>query len=261
MSNLYYGLISVLLVATVAGIMSCFVLWRSTEYFADAMSHALMVGAALALAVNVNQMVIMVLMSLILAVIVVFFISKTHNENLVISILSNGLMALSIIIVFFFKGSGYEDFDEFLLGEVSKLGVTEFIIVLCLSLISFFMFFYRKEEWLLISVNKEISLVDISNKKRLDIEYYILMSVFIAITIKIVGILLITSILTIPAAIARFYSKDVVSMICISVVVSTLSSVVGIVVEHAFDIPFAAIVVGIEFVVFVFSAIINRRYI
>ncbi|CAK8162752.1 putative Zinc transport system permease protein [Candidatus Xenohaliotis californiensis] len=252
------SIVVVLLIAAVAAVIGCFVVWRKIEYFGDALSHSLMIGAAVALFVDIDQMLIMAAMSLMLAVIVVNLSNSAHGENLVVSILANGLMAFSIVIVFFFKGSGYESFEEFLLGEVKSLSFTDIYVALTLVLLAIFMFYLRWDKWLLISVSKDLSMVDIPNKKRLDMEYYALLSLFIAVTIKIAGILLVTSVLTIPAAIARFYAKNIPSMVFYSLIISLTATALGLFIDYCYGVPFASVTVSLEFTAFVLISLIRK---
>jgi len=103
-----------------------------------------------------------------------------------------------------------------------------------------------------ISVNEELARVDGISVEKVRFLFMILLALVIAIALKVVGILLITALLIIPAATARLYSRSPRQMVLLSVVIAILSVVLGLYSSLQWDFPAGpAIVVGAALLFFV----------
>ena len=192
-------------VAIVTGPLGCFVIWRRLAYFGDTLSHSALLGVALAILLEVNitlaVFVISVLMGL--ALLMLRQIAPLSSDALL------GLLAHSTaigLIALSFMTWVRVDLLGFLFGDVLAInqfdllviGLGGTIVLLVLKLIWRSLF--------AATVSPEIARAEGLQPERAEIIFMILMASVIAISMKIVGVLLITALLIIPAATARCFS-------------------------------------------------------
>jgi zinc transport system permease protein len=234
---IWRALIAGLVVAAVAGPLGTFVVWRRMAYFGDSLSHSALLGIALGILTGVNTTLSLLLVCLGIAVLVVWMESRqrlSHDTLLGIfahSSLSLGLVALSLI-----QGLRI-DLMAYLFGDILAVTTTElyWIMVGGGAVLMALLMIWRP--LLALTVNEDLAQVEGVRVDLMRLLFMLLMALVVAVSIKLVGVLLITSLLIIPAAVARQFARSPEQMALLAALAGALSVVGGLFVSMQWDTP------------------------
>jgi zinc transport system permease protein len=193
--------------ALVAGPLGCFVVWRRMAYFGDTMAHSALLGVALAFLFEINLMAGVFIVAA-LASLALLFLQRhgTLSTDALLGILSHSTLALGMVMVAFMSWVRI-DLMSFLFGDI--LAVTRFDIAMIYGggamVLAVLAWLWRP--LLAATVNHDIAEAEGLRPARARLVFMLLMAAIIAIAMKIVGILLITSLLIIPAAAGRRFAS------------------------------------------------------
>jgi len=109
-----------------------------------------------------------------------------------------------------------------------------------------------------ISVNEDLARVDGTPVARVRFTFMVLLALVIAVALKVVGILLITALLIIPAATARMFSKSPLQMVMFAIIISELSVFLGLYSSLQFDLPAGAAIVVAAMLLFLISRLVVK---
>ena len=240
-------------VAIVTGPLGCFVIWRRLAYFGDTLSHSALLGVALAILLEVNitlaVFVISVLMGL--ALLMLRQIAPLSSDAL-LGLLAHSTLAIGLIALSFMTWVRV-DLLGFLFGDVLAInqfdllviGLGGTIVLLVLKLIWRSLF--------AATVSPEIARAEGLQPERAEIIFMILMASVIAISMKIVGVLLITALLIIPAATARCFSSSPEQMAVFAVLIGIFSVIIGLQSSLTWDTPAGPSIVAALLALFIAS--------
>ncbi|WP_322096048.1 metal ABC transporter permease [Pelagibius litoralis] len=240
-------------VALVAGPLGCFIVWRRMAYFGDTMAHSALLGVALALLLEVNVIfgVFTIATGGALALVMLQRQSILPTDAL-LGILSHSTLALGLVLVSFMAWLRI-DLLSYLFGDL--LAVSLFDIVLIygggLAVLGLLALIWRP--LLAGTVSEELAAAEALNPERARLVFMILMAAVIAIAMKIVGILLITSLLIIPAATARRFARGPETMALMAAGLGALAVILGLFGSLEFDTPSGPSVVVAALLLFVVS--------
>lgn len=246
-------------VALVAGPLGCFVVWKRMAYFGDALSHAALLGVALGIGFHLN------LTAAILGIAAVFSLAvlslglrRNYAMDTVLGILAHSMLAIGLVFVSFMKDVRI-DLMSLLFGDVLAVSIPDIqliylgggIVLLWLALI-----------WrplLLLTIHEDIARTQGINAIRIQLQFMLLISVLVAVSIKIIGIVLITSLLIIPAAAARPFSRTPEQMAIIAAIIGMISVVGGLYGSLTWDSPSGPSIIVAALVCFLVANIITMR--
>jgi len=242
-------------VAIVAGPLGCFVVWRRLAYFGDTLSHSALLGVALAILLELNitlaVFVISVLMGL--ALLMLRQIAPLSSDAL-LGLLAHSTLALGLIALSFMTWVRV-DLLGFLFGDV--LAINQFDL-LTIGLGGTVVLLVLRVIWrplFAATVSPEIARAEGLQPERAEVIFMILMASVIAISMKIVGVLLITALLIIPAASARCFSKSPEQMALYSILAGVLSVIAGLQSSLIWDTPAGPSIVAALLLLFAVSTL------
>ncbi|WP_213878140.1 zinc ABC transporter permease subunit ZnuB [Pseudomonas sp. dw_358] len=205
---LLYALLAGLALAIVAGPLGSFVVWRRMAYFGDTLSHAALLGVAMGFLLNVSPTLAVTVGCLLLAVILVTLqhrqplASDTLLGILAPSTLSLGLVALS------FMHDVRIDLMAYLFGDLLAISPSDLYWILGGSAVVLAVVLSLWRPLLAVTVHEELARVEGLPVATLRMALMLLIAIVIAVAMKIVGVLLITSLLIIPAAAAQRHARS-----------------------------------------------------
>ena len=250
---LIYALVAGLLLAIVSGPLGCVIVWRRMAYFGDTLSHAALLGIAIAISADVLPMLgVTVIGCLLAALLFLLERNKQLSTDTLLGILSHSALALGLIVLSVVQDSGKSiNLMAYLFGDILAVNDDELVWIAGVVVVVVTVFAYLWRSLLSISAHEDLARVDGVNVEKTLFVFMLLLALVVAVAIKVVGILLITAMLIIPAAIARLYSSSPKQMLMLSVLFSMLSVVVGLGASLSWDIPTGpSIVVSAAFVFF-----------
>lgn len=261
-SFILYAVAAGLAVALVAGSLGSVVVWRRMAYFGDTLSHAALLGVALAVSVDQLPMAGVILIGLLLAA-MLFWLEKQRelSTDTLLGILSHSSLALGLIVLSVIQSQGYNiNLMAYLFGDL--LAVTQLDLVLMYVTAFFILLVFARllSALISISVDEELARVDGVAVERVRFVFMVLLAMVIAVALKVVGILLITALLIIPAATARLVSRSPRQMVAVSVVFAFIAVLGGMALSLGWDLPAGpAIVISAAGFFFILRLIYNVR--
>tara|TARA_B000000477_G_scaffold12494_1_gene10617 strand:+ start:918 stop:1748 length:831 start_codon:yes stop_codon:yes gene_type:complete len=224
-------------VALVAGPLGCYIVWRRLAYFGDTLSHAALLGIALALLFQVNITLSVFLVSVFVSLSLLTLQRRvTLSTDALLGLLAHSALAFGMVALSFMSWVRV-DLMGFLFGDI--LAVTPFDIAIIwgggLLVLIILMIFWRS--LFAATVNLELAEAEGMKPEQANVVFMLLMAAVIAISMKIVGVLLITSMLIFPAAIARRFAGGPEQMALLSALIGVIAVFGGLFGSLHWDTP------------------------
>jgi zinc transport system permease protein len=241
-------------VAAVAGPLGCFIVWRRLAYFGDTLSHAALLGVALAflLQVNITLAVFAVCLMVSLALLLLQR-QATLSADALLGLLAHSSLALGLVALAFMSWVRV-DLMGFLFGDILAVSVTDLVVIYAggAAVLAVLAVIWRP--LFAVTVSPEIAQAEGINADRYNLVFMLLMASVIAIAMKIVGVLLITALLIIPAATARRLSSTPEQMAVISVFAGIAAVAAGLFGSLEWDTPSGPSIVVAALILFVIAS-------
>lgn len=194
-------------VALVAGPLGCFIVWRRLAYFGDTLSHAALLGVALAFLFEINITLAVFGVSICVSLALLLLQKRaTLSSDALLGLLSHSALAIGLVALAFMTWVRV-DLMGFLFGDILAVTPADIAVVWAGGAIVLFILVLIWRSLFAATVNIELAQAEGMNPERANIIFMLLMAAVIAISMKIVGVLLITALLIIPAAAARRFSS------------------------------------------------------
>jgi len=206
--------------ALMTGPLGCFIVWRRMAYFGDTMAHSALLGVALAFLFEINLTAGVFLVAAAVSVALLFLQRRgALSADALLGILSHSTLALGLVIVAFMTWVRV-DLMGFLFGDILAVSKLDIALIYGGGIFVIAMVAWLWRPLLASTVNDELALAEGMRPEMARFVFMLLMALVIAIAMKIVGILLITSLMIIPAAAARRFASTPEQM-------AVLASLVG----------------------------------
>jgi zinc transport system permease protein len=223
--------------ALMAGPLGSFVVWRRMAYFGDTLAHSALLGIALGflLAIDLNIAVIGVCAAL--AVILVLLRQRQRlADDTLLGILAHSSLSLGLVALAFMEHVRV-DLMSYLFGDILAVAGQDLVwifgggIVVLAALIALW------RPLLAITIHEDIARADGIAVSLVLVGFMLLMAAVIAVAMKVVGILLVTSLLIIPAATARSFARTPEQMAIFAGLVGCVAVLLGLNASFAWDLP------------------------
>lgn len=249
--------LALILVTISSSLLGVFVLWKKLSYFGDALSHSMLLGLVLGVATKTNEVLAVVLFAVFFAFLA-RLISKNHffSKDTIIMILSYFCVAMSLILSdFWFKDFA---FSSYIFGDVLAVQTSDIFLLATIAVISVFYAAFAFRKMLLINVNRDLAKIDGVNVDLWELSFLVLLSVVIALSVRIVGVLLMTALLILPAVISRIFSSSAKQMMLGSLAIAVPAAITSFKIATIYDLTISSVVVVVFFVVFIISLGIKK---
>lgn len=224
-------------VAVVAGPLGCFVVWRRLAYFGDTLSHSALLGVAMAYLVEVDMVLGVFGVSALLAISLLLLQRRANlSSDSILGLLSHSALALGMVAIAILA-SVRVDLMGVLFGDILAVSQMDIAIIYGGGTFILLVLSAIWRPLFATTVNRELAEAEGVQPARTDLIFMLLMAVTVAIAIKVVGALLITALLIIPAAAARRQVLGPESMAVAAAGIGALSVVAGLYGSLSFDTP------------------------
>ncbi len=249
-------------VALVVGALGCFVVWRKMAYFGDSLAHSSLLGIALGLLLGININVGIILVCTFFAIILVWLEQKkVLATDSLLGILAHASLSIGMVVISFLKGQSI-DLHSYLFGDILSVSNVDLYWIYSGAIFVLTLLALNWSSLNLVTICQDLAKAEGVKVLRTQFLLMFLMTMVVAIAINIVGILLITSMLIIPAASARQFARSPHTMAIIASILGVIAVVAGVISSIYFDIPSGpAIVVAavILFAITSLSSLVCRR--
>ena len=240
-------------VAIIAGPLGCFIVWRRLAYFGDTLSHAALLGVALAFLLEIDiTLTVFVVCLLISLCLLVLQRRAGLSSDALLGLLSHSALALGLVALAFMTWVRI-DLTGLLFGDILAVSVTDIAVIAAGGLIVLTVLTLIWHPLFAATVNRELAEAEGMKPDRANLVFMLLMAGVIAIAMKIVGVLLITALLIIPAATARRFASGPEQMAFLAAIIGALSVIAGLFGSLQWDTPSGPSIVVAALALFIVS--------
>ena len=247
-----------LLLALVAGPLGCFIVWRRMAYFGDTLSHSALLGIALGLLLNINmQLTVVIICCLVALLLVLMETRKSLATDTLLGILAHSSLAVGLVLLSFTNTQ--IDLQAYLFGDLLTVTAGELAWLLGGCVLVLIVLLCNWNALLSFTLQPELAQVEGLNITRLRVLLMLIIAIAVAVAMKIVGVLLITSLLIIPAATARIFARSPEQMAFGASLSGCIAVVGGLAASWFLDTPTGPSIVVVAALLFAMSAMVKGR--
>ncbi len=234
---LIYALLGGVGVAVVAGPLGSFVVWRRMSYFGDSLAHSALLGVAIGIFFEINLNIAIIFCALLLALLLVAM-QKQHfiATDTLLGIMAHSSLSLGLVTISFIDDARI-DLMAFLFGDLLAILPEDLLWILFGGLLVLSVLYYYWPQMIAMTINEELAAVEGVPVAKMRLLLMLMIALVIAVAMKIVGVLLITSLLIIPAASARPLSRSPEKMALLASLLGCAAVVIGLLASFEFDTP------------------------
>lgn len=223
--------------ASIAGVLGSILLWKKMAFFGETIANSALLASVIAAILGLNQIITVGVITSAIALIINNLHQKGYlSGDTILSIVSHSALAIGLIFVYAIPAVNVK-IMAFLFGDILALTINDLIIILTISFISIITLFVIWRPLLLTIISDDLAKVEGVNCKLLNNIFMIILSLLVAVAVKLVGILLVTALLIMPPALARFFSRTPEKMAVIASFVGIVAVISGILSSYYFDLP------------------------
>jgi len=247
-------------VALVAGPFGSFVVWRRLAYFGDTLAHSALLGVALGFILHINLTLGIFIICQILAILL--FISQYQRQlasDTLLGIFSHGALSLGLVALAFMDNVRI-DLVSYLFGDILAIGYDDLYWIYGAGGVALLGLIWIWKPLLSITIHEDLARVEGLPVDRINWLFLGLIALIVAIMMKVVGMLLVTALLIIPAATARRFANTPESMALIAMVIGAMSVGLGLWGSFEYDTPSGPTIVVAGCILFIGSILLPRRH-
>lgn len=248
-----------IIIALIAPLIGIFLVLRRYSLIADTLSHVSLAGVAIGLLLKINPLITAIVAAVISSIAIERLrISKRIFGESALSIFLSGSLALAIVLISLAHGFGVDLFS-YLFGSITTVKQTDVYIIgiLGVLVIAAIIAFYK--ELVYVTIDEEAAKVSGIPTKFINILLIILAAFTVALSIPIVGVLLISALIVIPVVTALQFKKSFKNTIIISEAISVFSVIAGIVASFYLNLSPGGTIVLIAIAIFIATFALNKK--
>lgn len=253
------ALLAIVIIAPLMGILGTMAVNNKMAFFSDALGHSALTGVALGVLLGIeNEIISLVAFGVLLALIITRVKNKGNaSGDTVISVFSSTAIALGLLVLSY--GGGFSKYSVFLVGDILSVTQSEILCLFIALIVVLVVWSFVYNKLLLISINRELAASRGVKTVLYENIFVIVVAVVVMLSIKSVGILLINSLLILPAASARNISKNSRSYLGLSVITSVVCGVGGLITSFYINTSAGATIVMALAIVFFVTYVIRKK--
>ncbi len=253
------ALLVALCMGPLCALMGVFVTARRMAFFSDTISHGALAGVALGFWMGFSDPTVpMIVFSLMVAGVLVWLQENTELlSDTILAVVLSGSVALGIVILSSLKGYRGE-IQSYLFGDILAIGWADLRLGFVLLVVVSFGLFSNLTRLTLVTAHPELAHSCGVPVRILNYVFVVALTFVVTLSIRLLGIILVTSLLVIPPAAARSLSCNLRQQICFSVLLGLVASLGGVVGSYHFDAPCGPMIVLVCLVLFVAAFLFGR---
>lgn len=253
------ALAAALLLGPLCALLGVFVTARRMAFFSDTIAHGALTGVALGIWLGLADLTLpMILFSLAIAAGILYLKEKTDLlTDTIMALLLSGSVALGILILSLTKGSRSE-IHSYLFGDILAVQNQDVWFAAILFAVVFIGLFTSLSPLALITASEELAHVSGIPVRTANYLFVLVLTVTVALSIRLLGIILVTSLIVVPPATARNISRNLRQQLVTSVLVGLVGSLAGTMFAYKLDVPCGPAIVLSCIALFILSLAFSR---
>jgi len=226
------ALLAAFLIAPLFALLGTVVVSNRMVFFSDVLGHSSLTGIALGCVLGfADPFWAVVIFAVILAVLINFCKAHTHaSSDTVLGVFFAVVVAAGIVILS--KAGGFAKYTDYLIGDILAVNTGHLWVLAGLLAVVVVYWFYAANALVLMTINQSLARTRRIPVFWLETSFSIVLAVVVAVSIKLVGILIINSLLVLPVAAARLMSRKFSDYTCGAVIISVVSSIAGLICSY-----------------------------
>jgi len=247
------------IIAILASVSGTFVVLKRYSMMSETLAHSALVGVAVGLVAGYNPLWIAVVVAISSAWLIEYLRSSfSLYSDAILAILLSGSLALAVIIVSL-GGAVNNSLFSYLFGSILSVSGNDIITILVFGTISLALLLTFSKELYFIAYDEEVAKTSGIKVKLLNYLLVTVVAIIIALSIRVVGSLLIGALMVIPTVTALQYRVGFLQTMLISLLVSIVSVISGMILSFYFSLPSGATIVMCVLTIFIMSLVINKK--
>lgn len=253
------ALLSGILLAAITGPLGSFVVWRRMAFFGDTLAHGALLGITFGIVAEIDPVLALMLSSVVLAVLL-YPLQKTStlSADTLLGIVSHSMLAIGLVTLSLTNNVRI-DLMSYLFGDLLAVDYTDTLWIAVTGLICAALMISQWRGLVATTVSQELAAIDGYPVQRLNLTLVIMLALTVALAMKIVGILLVSALLIIPAAAARALARTPEHMALMASGLGILAVIAGISASFQWDTPTGPSVVVAATTIFLASLMVKKR--
>lgn len=249
------ALIGSVLTGLMGGLLGSFTVLRQLSFFSDTLGHSALLGISIGFLLGLDPGWVLLPFAVIFALGVTYFLERTRLwTDALLNIVYSSSLSIGIILLSF--SDGYKGgLTHLLFGDILAMRNTDLIISAVLLVACSIFVGLTLRSQILLTLHEPMAIargVSVSSQRK---AFIILLALVVGVSIKAVGVFLISAFVVIPACAARLLSRNFVQYILMSAGIGALGAALGMIVSAFFDLPSGPSIVTVQLVIFLLAAI------
>lgn len=255
------ALLAILLITPIFGILGTIIVNNRMAFFSDALGHGAFTGIAIGTVIGIFQPIwSAIVFSIGFSVLITIVKNKTKTStDTVIGVFSSTAIALGVVLVTL-GGSGANKYASFLVGDLLSITALDVCILLVLAIIIIVLWIIFYNKILLVSLNLSLAKSRGIRTLLVELAFTSIIAVVVTISIQWVGLLIINSLLVLPAAAARNVSTNAKQYNIIAILISIVSGIVGLILSYYLETASGATIVIVSAVIYFVTLVMRKRF-
>jgi zinc/manganese transport system permease protein len=247
------------LTGLMGGLLGSFTILRQLSFFSDALGHSALLGISIGLLLGFNPSWVLLPFAVLFALAVTYFLERTHLwTDALLNIIYSSSLAVGIILLSF-RDEYQGGITNLLFGDILAVQTADLIFgTLLLCVCAAFIGLTLRSQ-ILMTLHEPMAIARGVSVTAQRTAFIVLLSLVVGISIKAIGVLLISAFVVIPACAARLLSQTFTHYILISAGLGAISAVVGMMVSALFDLPSGPSIVTVQLAIFLLTILIPKK--
>lgn len=250
--------LATVLIGLLFGFLGSMVVNNKLAFFSEALGHSALTGIGIGVILGVSDTIYSMIFFAMVMAVCIWLIEKrkTISTDTVIGVFSSTAVALGLVLLS--KGGNFNKYSNYLIGDILSITQNEIILLTITFVVTIIVWSILFNKLVLSGVNASIAKSRRVNADVLKLVFILILAVVVMISIKWVGILIINSLLILPAATARNVSRNIRQYTVLSVVFSLVSCLIGLIGSYYMETAAGASIVMVSAVFFAISLFASK---
>ncbi len=253
------ALLAIVLVTPVFAILGTMVVNNKMAFFSDALGHSALTGIAIGMVLGITNINIgMILFAIVFALLLNYVKNKTsYGADTIISVFSSIAIALGLAMLA--QSGNFNKYSSYLVGDILSITNAEIFYVLIAAIVVYTFWYFTFNKLNIISINSTLAKSKGINVKKIDNIFVVLIAIIVMISIRWIGILLINSLLILPAAASRNIANNMRKYHLFAVLFSLFSGLTGLIISYYFNVGAGPMIVIISGIIYFVTLLIKKK--
>ncbi len=253
------ALLAAIILGPMCGLLGVFVTARRMAFFSETIAHSALTGVALGFLVGFDEPTLPVLLVCCVLAVAMLWL-KEHSALLtdtIMAVLLSSSVATGVLLLKF-QPNRWADLDKYLFGDILSVSWDDVRIAAVVALVVVIVVFRYLNPLTLLATNEDLAHVSGVRVRPLNYAFVLLVTLTVALGVRLVGIVLVTSLVVIPAATARGFATNLRQHLVLGTLLGLVGASGGVVLGYPLDFPTGPTITLTLAALFVVSLVYSR---